>query len=137
MTIAQELEYLKLKLAQAEISDAQVTDDTLIIELTDGRSISAPVLWFPRLSHGSVEERNRFVIMRDGIHWPDLDEDIHIQTLLLGRSAGESPQSFQRWLEQRRKNAPTAVLPAIIDQPKERLQANNYRGQHAVSTIGS
>jgi hypothetical protein len=108
MSIAEELEFIKLKLAQAEIMDVCVTEDTLTVDLTDGRTISAPILWFPRLSHGAPEERNNFVLMRDGIHWPELDEDISVKTLLLGRGLGENPQSLQRWLEQRQKAQQTA-----------------------------
>lgn len=103
MNIAQELELLKAKLARAEIVDVQVSDDELIVDLADGRVIAAPLLWFPRLSYGSVAERNNFVVHRTTIHWPDLDEDIGVETLLLGRSLSERPESFQRWLEQRGK----------------------------------
>ena len=103
MNIAQELELLKAKLARAEIVDVQVSDDELIVDLADGRVIAAPLLWFPRLSYGSVAERNNFVVYRTTIHWPDLDEDIGVETLLLGRSLSERPESFQRWLEQRGK----------------------------------
>jgi hypothetical protein len=101
MNIAMELELLKLKLAQAEILEATVTDDALIVELVDGRTVSAPILWFPRLAYASVAERNHFILSRDGIHWPALDEDINVQTLLLGKGVGESRQSLQRWLDQR------------------------------------
>lgn len=90
MSLAEELEYLKLKLAQAEIMGAQVTDDELIVDLVDGRTISAPIVWLPYLAYGAPEERNNFQLMRDGIHWPDLDEDISPKTLLLGRGLGGS-----------------------------------------------
>jgi hypothetical protein len=98
-----ELERIKLKLAQAEITAVNVTDEELIVDLADGRTISVPILWFPRLAYGTPAERNNFQILRDMIHWPDLDEDIGLPTLLLGRGLGESPQSLQRWLEQRQK----------------------------------
>ncbi len=101
MNIVQELELLKARLARAEITAVQVSDDELIVELADGRVIATPLLWFPRLSYGSVAERNHFIVRRTSIHWPDLDEDIGIETLLLGRSLSERPESFQRWLEQR------------------------------------
>lgn len=103
MSIAMELELIKHKLAQAEISQVEVTDDTLIVDLRDGRTISTPILWFPRLAHGTCAERRHFEILRDSIHWPELDEDIGLPTLLLGRGLGESPQSFQRWLDRRQK----------------------------------
>lgn len=114
MSIAKELELIKLKLAQAEIIDARVTDEVLIVDLADGRTISVPIVWFPRLVYGTAEERSNFQILRDGIHWPDLDEDIGLSTLLLGRGIGESPQSLQRWLEQRQK-APQAAAQHAVD----------------------
>jgi len=103
MNIAQELELLKIRLARAEIVGVQVNDDELIVEIADGRVIATPLLWFPRLSYGSAAERSNFVVGRTSIHWPDLDEDICVETLLLGRSLGERPESFQRWLEQHGK----------------------------------
>lgn len=111
MNIAMELELLKLKLAQAEILDATVSDDALIVDLVDGRTISAPILWFPRLAYASVAERSHFVLSRDGIHWPALDEDISVQTLLLGKGVGESRQSLQRWLNQRQPAHQNGVAP--------------------------
>lgn len=103
MSIAHEFELLKARLARAEIVDVQVNEDELIVELADGRVIVAPLLWFPRLSYGSVSERDNFIFGRTSIHWPDLDEDISVETLLLGRGLGERPESFQRWLEQRNR----------------------------------
>lgn len=103
MSIAQELELIKLKLAQAEITKACISDDTLTVDLADGRTISVPILWFPRLAYGTPTEQNNFQILRDSIYWPDLDEDIGLPTLLLGRGRGENPQSLQQWLDQRQK----------------------------------
>lgn len=101
MSIALELENNRLKLALAEIKAVDVTDDELIVDLMDGRTIAAPILWFPRLAHGTPDERRHFEVMRDGVHWPDLDEDIGLSTLPLGRGMGERPESLQRWLDQR------------------------------------
>ena len=80
-----------------------VTDDTLTVDLEDGRTISVPLAWYPRLWHGTPEERQdwRFIGDGVGIHWPDLDEDISIEGLLLGKRSGESQRSLQRWLEKR------------------------------------
>jgi hypothetical protein len=66
--------------------DVRVTEDELIVPLVDGRTISVPLAWFPRLLHASTEQRSRFEIMGDGegIHWPDLDEDISVAGLLRG-----------------------------------------------------
>jgi hypothetical protein len=80
-----------------------VSDDSLVVDLEDGRTISVPIGWYPRLAHGTHEERDNFVIAGAGygIHWPDLDEDIGVEGLLLGRKSTESRASFARWLEQR------------------------------------
>ena len=80
-----------------------ITGDSLTVELNDGRSISAPLAWFPRLLHGTPEERNnwRLVGNAEGVHWPDLDEDISIENLLLGKPSGESQVSFDEWLKRR------------------------------------
>ena len=85
--------------------DVRVTADTLSVELSDGRTITAPLAWFPRLLHGTIKERNywRFIGRGEGIHWPDLDEDISIEGLVLGKPSGESQSSFARWLEKRGK----------------------------------
>lgn len=80
-----------------------VTDDTLTVELSDGRSISAPLAWYPRLLHGTAEERLRWRLIGQGsgIHWPDLDEDVSVENLLLGRPSGESQNSLKKWLVRR------------------------------------
>ncbi len=80
-----------------------VTEDTLTIELSDGRSLSVPLAWYPRLVHGTAEERSnwRMIGQGAGIHWPALDEDLSVESLLAGRASGESQQSFKRWLLQR------------------------------------
>lgn len=80
-----------------------VTEDTLIVDLHDGRSLSVPMAWYPRLVYGSVTERNhwRLIGAGEGIHWAELDEDISVAGLLEGRPSGESQESFQRWLSAR------------------------------------
>ena len=81
----------------------RVTGDTLTVDLADGRSISVPVEWYPRLANGSLEERAnwRLVGRGEGIHWPDLDEDISVENLLSGARSGESQRSFKQWLARR------------------------------------
>jgi hypothetical protein len=81
-----------------------VTDDTLSVDLEDGRTISVPIGWYPRLVHGTPEERANVQISGAGygFHWPDLDEDIGVEGLLLGKRSAESQGSFQRWLEKRK-----------------------------------
>ena len=80
-----------------------VTQDTLVVELNDGRTISAPLAWFPRLLHATLDERNRWRLIGKGhgIHWEDLDEDISVEGLLAGKPSGESQVSFKKWLESR------------------------------------
>jgi hypothetical protein len=81
-----------------------VTDDTLTVDLDDGRTIAVPIGWFPRLAYGTAAERANVQLSGAGfgLHWPDLDEDIGVEGLLLGKKSTESPTSFARWLEQRR-----------------------------------
>jgi hypothetical protein len=80
-----------------------ITDDCLTVELNDGRSITAPLAWYPRLLHGTPEERNNWRPVGNGagIHWPNLDEDISVENLLQGKPSGESHYSFERWLKKR------------------------------------
>lgn len=77
-----------------------ISDDLLSVELTDVRTISVPVAWYPRLSHGTSDERNHWRLIGNGrgIHWPELDEDISVENLLLGKPSGESQSSFKKWL---------------------------------------
>jgi hypothetical protein len=82
---------------------AQVSEDTLLVELSDGRSISVPIAWYPRLSHATTAEKSNWRIIGNGlgIQWPDLDEDISVENLLTGQPSGESLASFKRWLGHR------------------------------------
>jgi hypothetical protein len=80
------------------------TDESMVVSLDDGRTLSVPLAWFPRLLHGSKHERERFELIGggEGIHWPNLDEDISVEGLLAGRRSAESDASLARWLEGRR-----------------------------------
>lgn len=84
----------------------ETTKDSLIIDLDDGRTISAPLSWYPRLHHGSAMERSnwRLIGKGAGIHWPELDEDVSVENLLTAKRSGESQKSFKKWLESRTKN---------------------------------
>jgi hypothetical protein len=81
-----------------------VTEDTLTVDLSDGRTISVPLAWYPRLVHGTAEERAdwRLIGRGEGIHWPQLDEDISVEGLIAGRPSGESQTSLAGWIEARR-----------------------------------
>jgi hypothetical protein len=92
-----------LTLTPVRIIKVIVTDDTLSVDLEDGRTIAIPIGWYPRLAYGTPEERANFQISGAGygIHWPDLDEDIGVEGILLGKKSSESQASFARWLQQR------------------------------------
>ena len=83
--------------------EVRVSRDTLSADLADGRTISVPLAWFPRLAHGTRKERGRWRLIGKGtgIHWPELDEDISVENLLAGKPSGESPRSLKNWLEKR------------------------------------
>lgn len=95
-------------LTAIRIAGVSITDDTLAVDLEDGRTIAVPIGWYPRLAYGSPEERANFEISGAGygIHWPDLDEDIGVEGLLLGKKSGESPASFERWLQRGKSPQP-------------------------------
>ena len=80
-----------------------VTEDTLVVELADGRSVSVPLAWYPRLLHGTAAERQEWQLIGqgEGMHWPALDEDISVAGLLAGHRSGESQRSFAAWLASR------------------------------------
>lgn len=90
-------------LTGTRLVNVTVTDDTLSVDLEDGRTISVPIGWYPRLAYATASERANCQISGAGygIHWPDLDEDIGVEGLLLGRKSTESPVSFERWLRTR------------------------------------
>lgn len=92
-----------IELSVPEAETVSVSEDTLTAELSDGRTISVPLTWYPRLIHGTIKERNNWRLIGggQGIHWPDLDEDISVESLLAGRASGESQRSLKHWLESR------------------------------------
>ncbi len=94
---------LGTELREAFAQRVTVGDEALTVELSDGRTISVPLAWFPRLAHGTPAERTNWRLIGggSGIHWPDLDEDISVESLLAGRRSGETQASLRRWLEAR------------------------------------
>jgi hypothetical protein len=86
-----------------DVETVTVTEDTLTVSLSDGRTIAVPLAWFPRLVHASQKERNnwRLIARGHGIHWVDIDEDVSVEGLLAGRPSGESQASFKKWLANR------------------------------------
>ncbi|MCG8347058.1 MAG: DUF2442 domain-containing protein [Chloroflexales bacterium] len=82
-----------------------VTDNTRTVDLEDGRTIAVPIGGYPRLASATPEERGNVQIVGAGygFHWPDVDEDIGVEGLLLSKRSQESPQSFARWFAARRQ----------------------------------
>jgi hypothetical protein len=87
--------------ALPRVVNITIDDDTLSVDLEDGRTVLVPIGWYPRLAYGTPAQRANFQISSAGygIHWPDLDEDIGVDGLLLGKKSTESPASFERWLQ--------------------------------------
>jgi len=110
-------------------TDVKVTLDALAIHLQDGRVVSVPITWYPRLAEGTPIERRRWELIGPGIgiHWPDLDEDISVEALLLGLGSNESASSLQRWRASRRRPANQALQPTSRARqkakPKKRSRA--------------
>lgn len=87
----------------SRVQEVTLTEDTLSVELADGRSLSVPLAWYPRLAHGTPEERGNWRLIGEGIsiHWPAFDEDTSLEGLLVGRASGESQRSLKCCLERR------------------------------------
>lgn len=97
---------MTISAVEIEVPNAEnvsVTEDSLSVDLSDGRTIEVPLAWFPRLLHATPGERKnwRLIGKGQGIHWKDIDEDISVEGLLAGRPSGESQESFRKWLNQR------------------------------------
>ena len=90
---------LVFEIRSARAQRVAITGDTITVDLADGRTISAPLAWFPRLLSGTSDELSnwRLVGQGQGIHWPALDEDISVENLILGKPSGESQQSLKKW----------------------------------------
>lgn len=93
---------VEMEVPKAE--DVKITSDSLNVDLSDGRTISVPLEWFPRLLHATAAERKnwRLIGKGHGIHWEGVDEDISVEGLLAGKPSGESQSSFKKWLSQRK-----------------------------------
>lgn len=110
---------------EARATKVAVTDQTITVELEDGRTISVPTAWYPRLRHATGRERKDFQISALGVEWPSVEADLSIRGLLLGRKSGESAESFNFWLENRKKGKQVA----FVDYLRHRRQAK--RGEAA------
>jgi hypothetical protein len=81
------------RLTDERVSGLRCTDDTLAVDLMDGRTISVPLAWYPRLANGTPDQRANWQASAGGfgIHWPDLDEDLSTEGLLRGTPAPKAP----------------------------------------------
>src|SRR5580698_5257725 len=104
-------------------TSVEVSADTLTVELADGRTIAAPLAWYPRLTHATVEERDSWRLIGGGrgIHWPAIDEDISVANLLAGQPSTESQSSFKKWL---------------AGQAKPRLRQKRSRAESSAAADG-
>lgn len=80
-----------------------VGEDLLSVDLVDGRVLSVPLAWYPRLAAATTAERSswRLIGRGEGIHWPDIDEDVSVAALLAGHGSTETQVSLKSWLETR------------------------------------
>lgn len=87
------------------IMEVSFTDEEMTVEIDDGRTVIVPLLWYPRLLNATPPERLnwRLIGNGEGIHWPDLDEDISLENILNGKKSGESPESMKKWINSRTK----------------------------------
>lgn len=111
---------------EALATRVEVSEDTLTVELADGRTIAAPLAWYPRLTHATAEERGawRLIGGGQGIHWLAIDEDISVANLLAGQPSAESHVSLKKWLAVRAKSKRSrkrsrAAQSAAADRPCE------------------
>jgi len=94
---------LRAEVRAPRLATLTLNDETLTADLSDGRRISVPLAWYPRLLHATEQERGHWRLIGDGegVHWPDLDEDVSAENLILGQPSGESQASLQRWIKSR------------------------------------
>ncbi|RMG79525.1 MAG: DUF2442 domain-containing protein [Bacteroidetes bacterium] len=97
---------LAIDIELPDIVNVTINEESLTVDLSDGRSIAVPIAWYPRLLYGTVQERENWRLIGGGkgIHWPELDEDISVKSLILGKPSQESPESLRKWLEKCKKN---------------------------------
>lgn len=85
------------------VTKVACTDERLVVDLSDGRVLSVPLEWYPRLVHATPAERAhwRLIGHGEGVHWPDIDEHLSVEGFLAGRRSLESQASFRKWLASR------------------------------------
>ncbi|MBF0479242.1 MAG: DUF2442 domain-containing protein [Candidatus Omnitrophica bacterium] len=81
------------------------SEDSFTVYLNDGRHLTIPLAWYPRLLAGTKQERENYALIGggEGVHWSKLDEDILIEGLLAGHHSKENQSSLKKWLQKRKK----------------------------------
>ncbi len=94
-------------------TEVKVTGDALVVGLRDGRVVSVPLTWYPRLAAATPSERRQWELIGPGlgIHWPAIDEDVSVEALLAGQGSNESVRSLRRWQAARARPANKALQP--------------------------
>src|SRR5438874_1132112 len=124
--------------ATAAAQNVRVADRALVVELRDGRVVSVPLTWYPRLAQGSPRERKRWKLLGPGIgiHWPELDEDISVEGLLAGARSGESATSLNAWRARRRRNSTGQARKGTRRGRGDRVNTKNESGAKSRVTTG-
>jgi Protein of unknown function (DUF2442) len=104
-------------------TSVRVTDVAITVELEDGRTVTVPTAWYPRLLHATAAERGHYEIDSVGVTWQEIDADFSIRGILLGRKSGESPASFKFWLDARKKGKKVTLQDFV----KSRRNAKNHK----------
>jgi hypothetical protein len=104
-----------------------VTDVAITVKLADGRSVSVPTKWYPRLMHATPTERARYEIDGYGVTWPDIEADFSIRGILSGQKSGESPASFKFWLDHRRKGRKVTFEDYIKSRRARQSPAKKFK----------
>lgn len=119
-----------LEVKDARATGADVNDTELTVHLEDGRSITTPLEWYPRLVFATPDELQNFRLTGGGygLHWPDLDADLSVKGMLAGRPSGESGRSLKRWkheMQRRRRNEITGPWASANAASYERDDSTN------------
>jgi hypothetical protein len=105
-----------------------VTDQAITVKLDDGRSVSVPTKWYPRLLHATPMERANYEIDGYGVTWPDVEADFSIRGVLRGKKSGESAASLKFWLNHRRKGRKVTFEDYIKSRRTRQSDAKRVKG---------
>jgi hypothetical protein len=105
-----------------------VTDQAITVKLDDGRSVSVPTKWYPRLLHATPMERANYEIDGYGVTWHDVEADFSIRGVLRGKKSGESAASLKFWLNHRRKGRKVTFEDYIKSRRTRQSDAKRVKG---------